>query len=171
MGAESPVFGACAFIAGLIGFTMLQAAQRRRASREASAVAQALMDFAARIRRESRCQPLDEDLLVRARRLGTPELVTFELAQELARPDPALLADTAQRLALRLKRRVAFERKMLARTAPGRRRGALAAGLPGVVILALAFTGESLPLFALAALMALEAGGCWLLWKVARIEV
>ena len=40
--------------------------------------------------------------------------------------------------ALRLKRRVAFERKMLARTAPGRWRGSIAAAAPAVVLLALA---------------------------------
>ena len=44
--------------------------------------------------------------------------------QELTHAPPHLVADTAHRLALRLKRRVAFERKMLARTASGRRRGA-----------------------------------------------
>ena len=52
------------------------------------------------------------------------------------RRGPELLADTAQRLALRLKRRIAFERKMLARTASGpssRRagRGHSAAGVAG----------------------------------------
>jgi hypothetical protein len=82
-----------------------------------------------------------------------------------------LLADTAQRLALRLKRRVAFERKMLARTASGRRRGALAAAVPPLVLLMMALAGWGLPAGALLVLLLLEASGCWLLWRVARVEI
>ena len=86
-------------------------------------------------------------------------------------PAPELLADTAQRLALRLKRRVAFERKMLARTASGRRRGAVAASIPPLALLALHAGGIQVPLAALLFVVALEACGCWLLWRVARVEI
>jgi protein-S-isoprenylcysteine O-methyltransferase Ste14 len=70
----------------------------------------------------------------RAERLGAPEFSWWLLAHELPRLSPVLVADTAQRLALRLKRRVAFERKMLARTASGRRRGAWAASIPPLAL-------------------------------------
>jgi hypothetical protein len=72
---------------------------------------------------------------------------------------------------LRLKRRVAFERKMLARTAPGRWRGSIAAAAPAVVLLALAGAGIVLPEPTLLWLLALETLGCWLLWRAARVEV
>jgi hypothetical protein len=82
-----------------------------------------------------------------------------------------LLADTAQRLALRLKRRVAFERKMLARTASGRRRGAVAASIPPLVLLAFHAGGIQIPLAALLFVVAIEACGCWWLWRVARVDI
>jgi hypothetical protein len=93
------------------------------------------------------------------------------LAHELPRPSPELLADTAQRLALRLKRRVAFERKMLARTASGRRRGAVAASMPPLMLVVLHAGGIQIPLAALLFVVAIEACGCWLLWRVARVEI
>ncbi len=93
---------------------------------------------------------------------GAPEFASLVLAHELPRPSPELLADTAQRLALRLKRRVAFERKMLARTASGRRRGSVAAAIPPVVLLALPAAGMPIPFAALWFVVAIEASaaGC-----------
>lgn len=165
------LMAACVLIAALAALPAMQALQRRRSSRECSDVATGLIEYAAVVRREQRGLPLDEALLARARQLRIPEIITFEFAQHLTRPDPQLLADTAQRLALRLKRRVAFERKMLARTASGRRRGAVAAVVPGVAILGLRVVGVVTPIPALTLLIAAEAFGCWLLWRVARIEV
>jgi hypothetical protein len=171
MFTESAAFAAALLIAGLIALPALCAQARRRASRDASEVAVHLLEFAASVRDTARCLPLDAAWLARAQQLHMPEFVSFLLAQELARPDPELLADTAQRLALRLKRRVAFERKMLARTASGRRRGALAAAVPPVVMVGMALAGQQLPLGALTVLLALEGLGCWLLWRVARVEI
>lgn len=165
------LIAACSLIAALAALPALQAVHRRRTSRECSEVASGLIDYASVLRRGQHGLPLDEDLLARARRLRVPEVVTFEFAQHLARPDPHLLADTAQRLALRLKRRVAFERKMLARTASGRRRGAVAASIPPLVLLALHAGGIQVPLAALLFVVALEACGCWLLWRVARVQI
>jgi len=169
--ADSTLFAAALLIGGLIALPALCAQARRRVSRDASEVATQLIDFAAGVRSTSRCIPLDPAWLARAEALHMPEFVSFLLAQELARPNAALLADTAQRLALRLKRRVAFERKMLARTASGRRRGALAAALPPLALLAMSATGQTVPPGALLVLLALEALGCWLLWRVARVEI
>jgi len=171
MFAESASFAAALLIAGLIALPALCAHARRRASRDASEVAVQLIEFAASVRGAARCLPLEAAWLARVEQLRMPEFVSFLLAQELARPNPELLADTAQRLALRLKRRVAFERKMLARTASGRRRGALAAAVPPVALLGMTLAGQELPLGALAVLLVLEALGCWLLWRVARVEI
>lgn len=165
------LIAACSLIAGLAALPAMQAVHRRRSSRECSEVASGLIDYASVVRRGQRGLPLDAGLLARARQLRIPEVITFEFAQHLARPDPQLLADSAQRLALRLKRRVAFERKMLARTAPGRRRGAIAAAVPGIAILSLHMVGVVTPMPALILLIAVEALGCWLLWRVARVEV
>ena len=169
--AERALFAAALLIGGLIALPALCAQARRRASRDASEVATQLIEYAANVRDTARCLPLDAAWRGRMEQLRIPEFVSFLLAQELARPDPALLADTAQRLALRLKRRVAFERKMLARTASGRRRGALAAAVPPLVLLVLGMAGQRLPTGALAVLLCLEAFGCWLLWRVARVEI
>jgi hypothetical protein len=169
--AEGALLAAALLIAGLIALPALCAQARRRASRDASEVAAQLIEFAGRVRGAATCLPLDAAWLARMEKLRMPEFVSFLLAQELARPNPALLAETAQRLALRLKRRVAFERKMLARTASGRRRGALAAAIPPLVLLVMGMAGQRLPLSALAVLLCLEASGCWLLWRVARVEI
>lgn len=157
-------------LASLIALPSLAAWHQRRRSREGSEVAKALADFSAAVRRERRGLPLEESLLARTRRLHLAEMVGFEYVRQLPDPDPELLADAAQRLALRLKRRVAFERKMLARTASGRRRGALAAIAPAIVITLLGMADVELPLTAMAMLMVFEAIGCWLLWQVARVE-
>jgi hypothetical protein len=170
MPADAALGLACLSIAALVALPLLQALQRRRASREAGDLAAALADLANALRNAPGASRPHDELVARLRRLGMPEAITFEFIQS-GRAPPALLADTAQRLALRLKRRVAFERKMLARTAPGRRRGAIATAAAGVTLLGLRMAGVVLPLPALAVLIALEAFGCWLLWRVARVEV
>ena len=171
MFTESALLAAALLIGGLISLPALCAQARRRASRVASEVATSLIEFAERVRTEENCLPLDAALLARAESLHMPEFASFLLAQELARPNSALLADTAQRLALRLKRRVAFERKMLARTASGRRRGAAAAAIPPLVLLFMSMSGQGIPGGVLLVLLLLEALGCWLLWRVARVEI
>jgi hypothetical protein len=171
MSFDMALMAVCLLIASLAALPAMQALQRRRASRECSEVAADLIEFASRVRREPCGLPLEEELLARVRKIRIPEVITFEFAQHLARPAPQLLADTAQRLALRLKRRVAFERKMLARTASGRRRGAIAAVVPGIAILSLRMVGMVPPMPVLALLIAVEAFGCWLLWRVARVQV
>lgn len=171
MHPDSALGIACLLIACLVALPLVQALRGRRVSRECSAVAAGLIEFADAVRREQRSLALPDDLRLRVSQLPIPEVVTFEFAQQLARPDPGLLADAAQRLALRLKRRVAFERKMLARTAPGRRRGAIAATAPGIALLGLRLAGLAPPFPALVLLVAVEAFGCWLLWRVSRVEV
>ena len=157
--------------AAFIALPALAAVSRRRAMREASDVARALGALCLAVRKSGVSLPLDSSLRERAQRLHAPELVSLLLVHELPRATPELLADTAQRLALRLKRRVAFERKMLARTASGRRRGAVAASIPPLALLALHAGGIQVPLAALLFVVALEACGCWLLWRVARVEI
>jgi hypothetical protein len=103
--------------------------------------------------------------------LGLPEWSSFDLAQSLPQATPQLVADATERFALRVRRRVAFERKMLARTASGRRRGAVAAALPGGLLLMLGMLGVDVAAPALAVLLGLEVGGCWLLWRVARVDI
>jgi hypothetical protein len=157
--------------AALIGLPALAAAIRARAMREAAEVASALSALALVVRKADECPPPDESLWRRAERLGAPEFSWWLLAHELPRPSPVLVADTAQRLALRLKRRVAFERKMLARTASGRRRGAWAASIPPLALVVFHAAGFPVPLPALWCVLAMEACGCWLLWRVARVEI
>jgi hypothetical protein len=153
---------ACLMITALVTVPVFQAQGRRRASRESSAVATGLLELSGVV---------DDEFLARLRKLGVPDSIPFEYARQFGAADPALLADAAHRLALRLKRRVAFERNMLARTAPGRRRGAIAAAAPGATLLGLRLADVVLPLPAMAMLIGLEAFGCWLLWRVARVEV
>ncbi|HKU89587.1 MAG TPA: hypothetical protein VJP84_07320 [Steroidobacteraceae bacterium] len=153
---------ACLVITALVALPALQAVRRRRASRESSAMAATLVE---------RAGVVDEEFLARLRRLDIPDSIPFEFARQFGVADPALLAGAAHRLALRLKRRVAFERKMLARTASGRRRGAIAAAAPGATMLGLRLADVVLPLPLMALLLAVEAFGCWLLWRVARVEV
>ncbi len=153
---------ACVVITALVTLPGIQALHRRRASRESSAVATSLVELAGVV---------DDAFLTRLRRLAIPETIPFEFARQFAATDPPLLAEAARRLALRLKRRVAFERKMLARTAPGRRRGAIAAAAPAATLLGLRMAEVVLPLPAMLLLIAVEAFGCWLLWRVARVEI
>ena len=168
---DPALLGACALIAILIALPALGAAARRRQSRELAQIADGFLEFAQAVRRTGTRLPVDEALMTSAQRLAIPELVSFEFILSAARTTPDLLADTAQRLGLRLKRRVAFERKMLARTAPGRWRGSLAAAAPALALLILAAAGMALPGGALLCLLLLEALGCWLLWQAARVEV
>lgn len=173
--ADTVLLASLPVIAGFIALPALIAVWQRRATREASEVASALAEFAASVRRDvSRnvvSAPLDAALSARAERLGVPEFASLQLAQDLMHPHPELLADTAQRLALRLKRRIAFERKMLARTASGRRRGAVAAAIAPVVLLSLHAGGFAMPLGALAFVLCIEGFGCWLLWRLARVGI
>jgi hypothetical protein len=99
------------------------------------------------------------------------DAASLQLAQELEHGGATALADAAQRLALRLKRRVCFERKMLARTAPGLRRGAIAASLPPLLMWASQVAGVEIPSAAQLCLLVAEAGGCALLWRLARVEI
>ena len=167
--AALPVF------AGFIALPAVIAVCRRRATRDASQVAGELADFALSVRRDlERAKPhppLDADLSARAQRLRVPEFAALQLAQDLPHASPELLADTAQRLALRLKRRIAFERKMLARTASGRRRGAVAAAVPPLVLLLLQACGLAVPPATVVIVICIEAFGCWLLWRLARVEI
>ena len=173
MPADTLLLAALPAIAGFIALPAFLALCRRRATREASQVAAALTEFAAASRRDLKhshqSQPFDAELCARVQRLRVPEFVSLQLAQELPRARPELLADTAQRLALRLKRRIAFERKMLARTASGRRRGAFAAIVPPVLLLVLHAFGLTVPSVLLAFVICFEAFGCWLLWRLARV--
>ena len=171
MFSDTALLAFMAAFATLIAWPALAATRRRRVMREASEVAGALSAMALAIRKGGACPTWDESLCRRAEQLCAPEVIALWLAHELPQPRPELLADTAQRLALRLKRRVAFERKMLARTASGRRRGAVAASLPPLVVLAFHAGGIPLPLAAVLFVAAIEAGGCWLLWRVARVDI
>jgi len=145
------------------------AAWRRGKSREASEVATALEAFALDSRRAPRCLDIDADLAARMTRLRMPELGAFRLAPNLPNATPDLVADAAARLALRVRRRIAFERKMLARTASGRRRGAIAGALPPLVLFALASVGAEVPVAALLLLIVAQATGCWLQARIAHV--
>lgn len=171
MDVDGAYFGVLGFIAALIALPALEARWRRRASRVASDVAGELTDYARELRRLDRPAPPDPTLRARAMALGLPEWSSFDLAQSLPQATPQLVADAAERFALRVRRRVAFERKMLARTASGRRRGAVAAALPGGLLLTLGMLGVDVAAPALAVLLGLEVAGCWLLWRVARVDI
>jgi Flp pilus assembly protein TadB len=158
-------------LAGFIALPALAAARRRRRSREASAVASELAAFASIVRAADRHVPLDEGLRARILRLRMAEAAPLSLAEELQQAGPQALADTAQRLASRLRRHAAFERKMLARTAPGLRRGAFVACLPPLMLALLHQLDAQIPGDAQLALLALEAVGCALLWRLARVEI
>jgi hypothetical protein len=162
-------------IALLIALPAMVAAYRRRVSREISEVAASLTEVATAMRRDAsrtgRGEPFDAGLHARLEKWCPDDLAPLRLALELPQPPPDLLADTAQRVALRLKRRVAFERKMLARTASGRRRGAVGAALAPLVLVSLRTVGVSLPFTALLLVLGIEACGCWLLWRVARVQI
>lgn len=169
MTTELTSLAALVMLAFVLSWPALLAWSRRGMSREASEVAGAIEAFAADVRRAARCLEIDEGLATRVARLRMPELGAFRLASTLPNVTPDLVADAAARLALRLRRRVAFERKMLARTAPGRRRGAIAGALPPLVLLALAGAGAPVPLAALLLLVVAQGVGCWLQARIAHV--
>jgi hypothetical protein len=160
-----PIFGA------IVALPAVAAWRRRRASREASAVALELAAFAEQVRSLARRVPLDEPLRARVTRMRTADAAPLQLAQEMERAGPAALADAAQRLSLRLRRRVAFDRKMLARTASGLRRGAVAASLPPLLVCAMQLAGLQVPAVAQGVLLLAEAVGCALLWRLTTVEI
>jgi len=168
---DAAFFALMAVFATLIALPALAAASRRRVMRDASEVAGALSAMAMAIRKDVARPPLEASLWHRAQALRAPEVNALLLAHELPDLRPELQADAAQRLALRLKRRVAFERKMLARTASGRRRGAVAASIPPLMMVVFHAGGIPLPQAALLFVVAIEAFGCWLLWRVARVDI
>jgi hypothetical protein len=156
----------------LVALPAVAAWRRCAQSREDSELALELQAFALAVRREAIAGP-DPELLARVARLTgrVPETRAFLFALELTRITPALLADTAQRLGLRLRRRVAFERKMLARTRSGLRRAAVAAALPAVLAASFDPLGLHLPDHTVAFLLLLEMFGCCLLWRITRPAV
>lgn len=156
-------------LALLIALPALAAWHRRDHSREMRELADALIAHAAALQ-EGQVVPLEPALEQRLDRLGLPDIVVWKLAQEYAN-QRRLRADCAQRLALRLRRRVAFERKMLARAAPGLRRGAFAASAPPLATLLLQSVGLEIPLAARVVLLVVEILGCVLLWRLARVEI
>jgi len=171
MSSDALLLACMLAFAAFIALPAVAAARRRHAMCEASEVAGMLAAIARDLRCRAPYPPPDASLWRRARQLNAPEFPALLLAQELAGPGDDLLADTAQRFATRLKRRVAFERKMLARTASGRRRGAIAASLPPLALLMLRAGGIDIPFAALLFVVAVEAFGCWLLWRLARVEI
>lgn len=171
MEAELPLLLALPVLALFIALPAGAAWYRRRLSREASDVASRLEDWAQALQRSPVPSPLDESLRLRLMRLRLEDSVLLHLAEEVARGTAPVLAESAARLALRLRRRVAFERKMLARTASGLRRGAIVACVPPLGVLLLAFLGVHLPAPALWTLLFLELAGCVLLWRLARVEI
>jgi hypothetical protein len=168
---DALLFGAWILLALFIALPALSAWRRRTRSREASEIAARLVDLAGEIRRNAQTLPLDASLKHRIERLMLHEANSLMLSEELGAGGQEMQADAAQRLALRLKRRVAFERKMLARTASGLRRGALAALVPPAMVLVLHAVGWEMPGGAQMLLWLVELGGCTLLWRIARVEI
>jgi hypothetical protein len=158
-------------LGAFIALPALAAWHRRRVSREVSELATLLTDYAAGLRRSVPDICLDASVQLRLRRLAWQDVTSLQLAEELADAAPEVLADAAQRLALRLRRRIAFERKMLARTAPGLRRGAAVALMPPLLVLFLQAIGVELPAGTLWVLWFAELVGCLLLWNLAHVEI
>ena len=168
---DALLLASLAALAAFIAMPAFMAFRQRRRCVEASDIAAAVANFAHAVRLGARAESLDAEVRARAERLHLPELESLRLVIDLPDSPPELLADTAQRLALRLKRRVAFERKMLARTASGRRRGAVAASIAPLVFVLLRGVGLEPPVPILMFLLAVEACGCWMLWRLARVEI
>jgi hypothetical protein len=164
-------FGAWLLLALFIAMPALSAWRRRVRNREASEVAAMLVDFANEVRRSAQLLPMDAVLKCRLAGLMCHEATPLMLSEELGRGGADLQADAAQRLASRLRRRVAFERKMLARTASGLRRGALAALIPPAAVLLLHAAGWEMPGAAQLLLWFVELAGCTLLWRIAHVEI
>jgi hypothetical protein len=165
------LLGAWLLLALFIAMPALSAWSRRRRSREASDIAGLLVEFAAEVRRAEQCRSLDPLLKARLVGLRLHEATSLVVAEEIGRGGAELQADAAHRLALRLRRRVAFERKMLARTASGLRRGALAALVPPAAVLVLHAVGWEIPALMQLLLWLAELAGCVLLWRIARVEI
>jgi hypothetical protein len=157
----------------LVAFPAIVAWRRRAQSRDDSEVALALQSFALALRRGAVAGKSDPELVARVAELAerVPESRAFLFALDLARLDPAMLADAAQRLGLRLRRRVAFERKMLARTRSGLRRAAVAAALPALLWAGLLALGLRVPDATLLFVLLVESVGCYLLWRITRAAV
>lgn len=160
---------AVVMLAAVLAWPALVAAWRRGASRAASEVATALEAFAVQARLATGSIEIEPELAARMTRLRMPELVAFRLAPHLPNATPELVADAAARLASRLRRRIAFERKMLARTASGRRRGAIAGALAPLALFALASAGADVPAAALLLLVFAQGVGCWLQARIAHV--
>ena len=169
MTTELTPLAAAVLLAAMLAWPALLARWRRRINREASEVASALEAFAETSRLATRCVEIDPAVAARIARLRIPELGAFRLAPNLPNATPALVADAAARLALRLRRRISFERKMLARTASGRRRGAIAGALPPLVLLALAGGGAEFPIATLLLVAFAQGLGCWLQARIASV--
>jgi hypothetical protein len=162
----------CLMLLGIfIALPALAAWRRRRVSPPASHHAAPLSRYSPEVRRSAARLPLEAEVLSGLRRLSWADAQSLDLAGELSRAGPEVLANVAQRLATRLRRRVAFERKMLARTAPGLRRGALAALVPPVVVMSAQVLGVDVPPLTLLTLWFAELTGCLLLWRLARVEI
>jgi Flp pilus assembly protein TadB len=162
-------WAAAVLLATVLSWPAVLASIRRSASREASEVANSLEAFSRESRGALRCPDIDPELASRIARLRMPELGAFQLAPNLPHATPELVAGAAARLALRLRRRVAFERKMLARTASGRRRGAVIGAVPPAVLIALAAGGIEVPVVVLVIVAFAEGIGCWLLTRIATV--
>jgi len=169
MTTDLTLFVAIAMLGSVLAWPALVAWWRRGVSRDASDIAAALETFSADTRRATHCPEIDAVLARRVARLRMPEIGAFRLAPILPNATPELVADAAARLALRLRRRIAFERKMLARTASGRRRGAIAGAIPPVLLLTLAGSGVEVPAVALVLLIAAQGVGCWLQARIAHV--
>lgn len=169
MNTDLSLLFAALMLVFVLAWPAMLTAWRRRVNREASEVATALEAFVGALRRDPANVELDASLAARVARLRLPELDVFRLAPCLPNATPTLVADATARFALRLRRRIAFERKMLARTASGRRRGAIAGALPPSMLLVLGTSGADFPVSALL-LIAFSLGiGCWLQARIARV--
>jgi hypothetical protein len=169
MSTEITAVAAVLMLGFVLAWPVVLAAWRRRVNRNASEAAGALEAFAAEARRATQCLEIEPSLAAQVARLRMPELGAFRLVPVLPNATPALVSDAAARLALRLRRRISFERKMLARTAPGRRRAAAAGALPCVLLLAIAATGAGIPAAALLLLAFAQGVGCWLQVRIAHV--
>ncbi len=163
---------------GCIALPGILVRARRQRSRAASELALAIEVFA-RSLRVGGAPRLDPVVVRVAGELRVPEFPAFAHAVKVAGP-PEQLADAARRLVLRIRRRIAFERKMLARTASGRRRAALFGALPGALLLGAwwlepqaieALVATRTGTASLLAVGALQVTGCALLARIARVEI
>jgi hypothetical protein len=144
-----------------------------RGSRRASEFAAGLTQFAREVRAKNTPLPFPEELERAAVALAVPEQLSFTVALTLARLPADELAAAAERLATRVRRRIAFERKMRARTLPGRRRAALVGAMPILLLLAGVpdVDASGLATSSVGCVLLLEAAGAALLWRFAKVEI